>query len=230
MDNPVNKEVFLKAVQISKSYKQGTSELSILKSIDLDIYEGDAIGIVGSSGAGKSTLLHILGTLDRPDLGQVWCEGQNLFTMSDDEISHFRNQKMGFVFQFHHLLSELSALENIMLPGRIAGADLNETKKRALALLEMMDLADRAHHYPNELSGGELQRMAIARSLLRHPKILFADEPTGNLDSTNSQKIQDLFFTLQRELGLILVVVTHDQNFAQKFPRLLKMKDGTIVG
>lgn len=225
----MDKKIFMRARQISKSYKQGTSDLLILKSIDLDIYEGDAIGIVGASGAGKSTLLQILGTLDRPDRGEILCENRDLILMSDEEVSHFRNQKMGFVFQFHHLLSELTALENVMLPGRIAGSDLREAQKRAMALLDMMGLADRSEHYPQQLSGGELQRVAIARSLLQHPKILFADEPTGNLDSSNSLKIQDLFFSLQRELGLTLVVVTHDLNFAQKFPRLLQMKDGIIL-
>ncbi len=221
MDSPM-----LKAVQLFKSYRQGNSELPILKGLDLEIAEGEAIGIVGSSGAGKSTLLHILGTLDRADQGELWFQNRNLLQMSDDEISQFRNEKMGFVFQFHHLLSELTALENIVLPARIAGVDPQEARQRSHELLEIMGLSQRGEHYPNELSGGELQRVAIARALVRRPKIRFADEPTGNLDSTNSIKVQELFFTLKKEFGLTLVVVTHDLMFAQRFPRLLRMKDG----
>lgn len=221
MDKPI-----LRAVKINKSYQQGASELPILKGLDLEIYEGEAVSIMGASGAGKSTLMHVLGTLDRPEQGELWFAEQNLLQMGDDEISLFRNKEMGFVFQFHHLLSELTALENIILPGRIADLPMAEVRERSLTLLYQMGLADRADHYPNQLSGGELQRVAIARALVRRPKILFADEPTGNLDSTNSIKVQDLFFSLKEEYGLTLVVVTHDLSFAQKFPRLLTMKDG----
>jgi lipoprotein-releasing system ATP-binding protein len=219
-------EPLLRALQIYKSYQQGASELPILKGLDLDIFEGEAVSIMGASGAGKSTLMHVLGTLDRPNRGQLWFQDKNLLQMGDDEISLFRNEKMGFVFQFHHLLSELTALENIILPGRIAGLEISEVRKRGYELLHLMGIRERADHYPNELSGGELQRVAIARALVRRPKVLFADEPTGNLDSTNSIKVQELFFTLKQEYGLTLVVVTHDLNFGQKFPRLLIMKDG----
>jgi lipoprotein-releasing system ATP-binding protein len=218
--------VLIRAVQIYKSYQQGTGELPILKGLDLEIKEGEAVSIMGASGAGKSTLMHVLGTLDRPNRGQLWFQDQNLLEMGDDEISLFRNEKMGFVFQFHHLLSELTAFENIILPGRIAGLEISEVRQRAYELLHLMGIRERADHYPNELSGGELQRVAIARALVRRPKVLFADEPTGNLDSTNSIIVQNLFFTLKEEYGLTLVVVTHDLTFGQKFPRLLLMKDG----
>lgn len=226
MDSSISQNPILKAQQIFKSYHQGSSELAILKDLNLEIQEGEAVAIVGASGAGKSTLMHILGTLDRPDSGSVFFYEQDLLNLNDDEISLFRNEKMGFVFQFHHLLSELTALENVMLPGRIAGVDLDEMSALAKELLSVMGLGERILHYPNELSGGELQRVAIARALARRPKILFADEPTGNLDSTNSIKVQELFFRLKKDFGLTLVVVTHDLAFAQKFPRVLQMKDG----
>lgn len=219
----------LKVRGISKAYRQGVGELSILKNLDLEVLEGEAIAIVGSSGAGKSTLMHILGTLDRPDQGSLYFFEQDLLSLKDEELSQFRNEKMGFVFQFHHLLTELTALENVMLPGRIAGQGQPQTQRQGMELLEIMGLAARADHYPNELSGGELQRVAIARALVRRPKILFADEPTGNLDSVNSLKVQELFMTLKKEFGLTLIVVTHDLQFAQRFPRLLKMKDGRFA-
>ncbi|MNK90477.1 Lipoprotein-releasing system ATP-binding protein LolD [compost metagenome] len=218
--------VLLKAVEIHKSYIQGTGELEILRGISLDIKEGEALAILGSSGAGKSTLLQIMGTLDRPNRGQLFCEGRDLLAMNDDEISKFRNAEMGFVFQFHHLLGEFTALENVMIPCRVGGEAVRTAREKAMHLLEFMGLAERADHYPNQLSGGELQRIAIARALVRHPKILFADEPTGNLDSMNSGKIQELFFRLKEELKLALVVVTHDLTFATRFPKVYRMKDG----
>ncbi|KYG64355.1 ABC transporter ATP-binding protein [Bdellovibrio bacteriovorus] len=221
--------VFLKAVDIHKSYSQGTGELEILRGISLEIKEGEALAILGSSGAGKSTLLQIMGTLDRPNKGELFCEGRDLLAMSDDELSRFRNAEMGFVFQFHHLLGEFTALENIMIPCRVAGEAPKAAREKALHLLEFMGLAERREHYPNQLSGGELQRVAIARALVRHPKILFADEPTGNLDSQTSGKIQELFFRLKEEMKLALVVVTHDLTFATKFPKVYRMKDGVWV-
>ncbi|WII72026.1 ABC transporter ATP-binding protein [Bdellovibrio sp. 22V] len=218
--------VFLRAVDIHKSYSQGTGELEILRGISLEIKQGEALAILGSSGAGKSTLLQIMGTLDRPNRGELYCEGRNLLEMSDEELSRFRNSEMGFVFQFHHLLSEFSALENVMIPCRVAGESLKAAREKALHLLEFMGLAERFEHYPNQLSGGELQRVAIARALVRHPKILFADEPTGNLDSHTSGKIQELFFRLKEEMKLALVIVTHDLTFATRFPKVYRMKDG----
>lgn len=219
-------EILLRAKGIKKIYSQGEFDLEILKGIDLDIREGEAISIIGSSGAGKSTLLQIIGALDKASGGDLWFEGREISQMNDDEISSFRNEKMGFVFQFHHLLSELTALENVMLPGRIAGEPLAPLKSRAEELLSLIGLRERMEHFPSQMSGGELQRVAISRALIRKPKILFADEPTGNLDSANSKKIQDLFFELKRTLGLTLVVVTHDREFAGRFPRVLEMSDG----
>lgn len=219
-------EVLLKAVNLKKSYPQGAGRLEILRGVSLDVRAGEAVSIVGSSGAGKSTLMHLLGTLDRPDDGQLYFEGQDLRAMKDEELSHFRNQHMGFVFQFHHLLSEFTALENVMMPGRIAGLPLGELKTRAEEMLTRLGVQHRLEHYPSELSGGELQRVAIARALLLKPKILFADEPTGNLDSVNSLNIQNLFFDLLQSLKIALIVVTHDRAFAQRFPRCLEMKDG----
>lgn len=216
----------LKAVDIHKSYPQGSGQLDILRGIDLEIMPSQALAILGSSGAGKSTLLQILGTLDKPNRGELYFEGRDLLAMDDAELSVFRSEQMGFVFQFHHLLSELNALENVMIPCRIANEPVPEARAKAEHLLEQMGLADRLDHYPNELSGGELQRVAIARALVRHPKILFADEPTGNLDSQNSGRIQDLFFELKEKMGLALVMVTHDLQFATRFPKVLRMKDG----
>ncbi|OYZ24513.1 MAG: ABC transporter ATP-binding protein [Bdellovibrio sp. 28-41-41] len=218
--------VLLSARNIFKSYPQGSGTLDILKGVSLDIQEGEAIGIVGSSGSGKSTLLQILGTLDYPQSGELIYLEKNLFQLDDEQLSLFRNQTIGFVFQFHHLLSELSALENVLLPCRIANQDIGIATRQAEELLAFLGLGDRLNHYPNQLSGGELQRVAIARALVRQPRILFADEPTGNLDSMNSYKIQELFFKIREQLKIAIVVVTHDLHFAQKFPRILHLKDG----
>ncbi|MBX2993566.1 MAG: ABC transporter ATP-binding protein [Bdellovibrionaceae bacterium] len=219
-------DVILRAKGIRKSYAQGISELGILKGLDVEIKRGEAVCIVGASGAGKSTLLHILGTLDHPSEGEVFFEDDNLFAKSEEELALFRSAKMGFVFQFHHLLAEFTAVENVMMPCRIAGESKAAAKAKALHLLETLGLRDRADHFPSQLSGGELQRVAIARALVRRPQVLFADEPTGNLDSKNSQMIQKLFFQLKEQYGLTLVVVTHDAGFAQKFSRVLRISDG----
>lgn len=219
-------EIILRADKIEKTYSFGASTLEILKGVSLEIKKGEAVCIVGASGAGKSTLLHILGTLDKPTRGEVFFENENLFQKQEEDLASFRNQQMGFVFQFHHLLSEFSAVENVMMPCRIAGESKAQAKAKALHLLEQLGLRDRANHFPSELSGGELQRVAIARALVRRPQILFADEPTGNLDSKTSQMIQQLFFQLKEQYGLTLVVVTHDAGFAQKFSRVLRITDG----
>ena len=211
---------------VTKSYPMGANRLEVLRGIDLEIQQGEAVCIVGSSGAGKSTLLHILGTLDRPTLGKVIFRGQDLTRESDERLAEFRNKRMGFVFQFHHLMSEFSALENVMMPCRIAGQSIAEAKSSAEELLNLLGLSERLHHYPSELSGGEQQRVAIARALVRKPEVLFADEPTGNLDTANANRIQELFFDLKDRLKLTLVVVTHDPVFAQKFPRIFRMRDG----
>lgn len=219
-------EVLLKARQIWKTYPQGAGELSILRGVDLDVAAKEALCILGASGAGKSTLLHILGTLDRPTKGELKFQNQDLISASEEELAQFRNSTMGFVFQFHHLLAEFTALENVMIPCRLVGQSKSEAEQRAEVLLKELGLKDRLRHYPSQLSGGELQRVAIARALVRNPKILFADEPTGNLDSQNSIRIQNLFFELKERMGLTLIVVTHDLQFAQKFSRILRLSDG----
>ncbi len=215
----------VRAVRIKKQFGQ----LEILKGLDFEIAGGEAVSIVGASGAGKSTFLHILGTLDRPTSGSVFFNNEDLFGKSDASLSEFRAQKLGFVFQFHHLLGEFTAIENVMLPGRIVGMSVSECRSRAASLLDYLGLGDRLEHYPSQLSGGEQQRVAIARALFHRPPLLLADEPTGNLDSANSAKIQDLFFQLKEELGLTLVVVTHDSRFAARFPRSVRMNDGHWV-
>lgn len=211
---------------VTKSYPMGTGRLEVLRGIDLEIKAGEAVCIMGSSGAGKSTLLHILGTLDKPTLGKVIFKGRDLTRENDEALADFRNHSMGFVFQFHHLMSEFNALENVMMPCRISGMSLRESRQESERLLELLGLGGRIKHYPSELSGGEQQRVAIARALVRKPTVLFADEPTGNLDTANAGRIQDLFFELKSRLNLTLVVVTHDPAFAQKFPRVLRMRDG----
>lgn len=213
----------IEAKGIHKSYGES---LQVLKNVDLVIQEGDAICIMGASGAGKSTLLHILGTLDKPTQGEVFFKGSRLSEKSDNELSRFRNRAMGFVFQFHYLLKEFNALENVMMPCRIAGLSERESRKKAEELLVDLGLQNRMTHHPSEMSGGEQQRVAIARALSMRPDILFADEPTGNLDSQNTMKIQELFFALKRKYNLTLVVVSHDIDFAKKFPKVYKLRDG----
>lgn len=221
--------VLIDVQNLSKTYQSGANELSVLKNLQFQIKKGEAVCLLGASGAGKSTLLQILGTLDRPSSGAVLYQGQNLFNLDDESLAQFRNQKMGFVFQFHHLIQELTALENIMLPALIANDDRIQSQKKAMHWLNFMGLSDRHNHYPHQLSGGELQRIAIARALIKNPEVLFADEPTGNLDSENSQKIQELFFELRQKLGLTLIVVTHDLQFANLFSRVFKVKDGRFA-
>ena len=221
--------VILSATGVEKSYPQGSSKLEILKGIDLEVHQGQALCIVGASGAGKSTLLHILGTLDQPTKGEIYFKGEKISSKSEDELAKFRNQKLGFVFQFHHLLSEFTAIENVMLPAQIAGVPTRECRIKADRLLSVLGISHRKKHYPSEMSGGEQQRIAIARALMREPEILLADEPTGNLDTENSRKIQELFFELKERLGLTLIVVTHDSRFASKFPRVLHMADGRWI-
>ncbi|MCB0378241.1 MAG: ABC transporter ATP-binding protein [Bdellovibrionales bacterium] len=221
--------VILSTKCVTKAYDMNGSRLEVLKGIDLDIRQGEAVCIMGVSGAGKSTLLHILGTLDQPTLGKVYYRGEDLTRKTDDQLASFRNRKMGFVFQFHHLLPELTALENVALAARIGGTSKVEAEKMALELLDQLGLKKRQSHYPSELSGGERQRVAIARALIQKPEILFADEPSGNLDSENGKVIQDLFFELKEKMGLTLVVVTHDQEFANRFPKLYRLKNGVFI-
>ncbi|MEQ8302627.1 MAG: ABC transporter ATP-binding protein [Cyclobacteriaceae bacterium] len=215
----------LKAVGVQKSY----GSLKVLKGVDIQIEKGEVVAIVGASGAGKSTLLHILGTLDSPDRGEVLIEGKNLFDNSAPDLARFRNKNIGFVFQFHNLLPEFTALENIMMPGLIGGGDEKQLRKKALELLSLLGLSERANHKPSEMSGGEQQRTAVARALINSPSLVFADEPSGNLDSENAADLHQLFFKLKNELGHTFVIVTHNQEFANMADRKLEMKDGVIV-
>ncbi len=219
----------LKARNIHKSYPQGSGELKILKGIEIEIKAGEALSIVGASGSGKSTLLHILGTLDRPQSGEIFFKNEDILSYNDEQLAHFRNQKLGFIFQFHHLLPEFNVLENAMMPLLVSGEAKSSAQKKAKELLDYLGVGGRLEHFPSELSGGELQRTAIARALITKPELVLADEPTGNLDSENSRLVQDLLFSLQKELGIALVVVTHDMQFASRFSRLLKIQNGLLV-
>ncbi|MDG1428619.1 MAG: ABC transporter ATP-binding protein [Crocinitomicaceae bacterium] len=215
----------LSAKGIIKSFES----LEILKGIDLQITEGEIVSIVGSSGAGKTTLLQILGTLDSPDAGSLTLDGINPFELSAKQLSAYRNQQVGFIFQFHQLLPEFTALENIILPALIQGRAMKESKSEAMQLLEMLGLKDRATHRPSELSGGEQQRIAVARSLINRPKVIFADEPSGNLDSKNSKELHQLFFDLRDQFKQTFIIVTHNEDLANMTDRKLQMADGLII-
>ena len=213
---------------LHKSFLHMGRRLDVLRGIDLNIYAGQILAIVGASGAGKSTLLHCIGTLDLPSAGRIRLGGEELTTMSGSRLAAVRNRSIGFVFQFHHLLPEFNALENVMLPGLIQGKNRKEMEKRAAALLEEVGLSHRVSHRPGELSGGEQQRVAVARALVLDPKLLLADEPTGNLDSATSDAIHDLFFQINRQHGTTIVVVTHNSAFAESMPRVVRMRDGKV--
>ncbi len=215
----------LKASGLKKSY----STLPVLKGVNLEIQKGEVVAIVGASGAGKSTLLHILGSLDIPDEGGVEINNTNLFKLSSKSLAEFRNKNLGFVFQFHNLLPEFTALENVMIPGLIAKGDANKTKARANELLKSLGLESRASHKPSELSGGEQQRVAVARALINSPLLIFADEPSGNLDSKNATELHQLFFQLRKDFGQTFVIVTHNQEFASMADRKLEIKDGVML-
>ena len=209
---------------ITKSF----GELQVLKGIDLIINKGEVVSIVGPSGAGKTTLLQIMGTLDKADAGTVVINGVEVGKLKEKELSAFRNKQIGFVFQFHQLLPEFTALENVMIPALIAGTSSGEAMRRAKDTLEMMGLAERALHKPAELSGGEKQRVAVARALINHPAVIFADEPSGSLDSKNKEELHQLFFDLREKLGQTFVIVTHDEGLAQLTDRTIHMVDGRI--
>lgn len=215
----------LKATNIHKRY----GDLEVVKGIDLEVQAGEVVSIVGSSGAGKSTLLHILGTLDAADQGEIWINGQAVHQLSGKALAQFRNTQIGFIFQFHHLLPEFTALENVCIPAWIAGTKQAAAQKKALELLDMLGLANRAENKPQQLSGGEQQRVAVARALINQPKIVFADEPTGNLDSTNAQELHQLFIRLRDTLAQTFLIVTHNDALAAMSDRILRMKDGKLV-
>jgi lipoprotein-releasing system ATP-binding protein len=215
----------LKAENITKKY----GSLQVLKGVDIEISKGEIVSIVGSSGAGKSTLLHILGTLDKADDGAIWLNNQRVDQLTGKKLAAFRNNHIGFVFQFHHLLPEFSALENVSIPAWIAGQKKKEVTARAIELLTTLGLSDRMDNKPQQLSGGEQQRVAVARALINNPSIVFADEPTGNLDSTNAKELHELFVQLRNDFAQTFLIVTHNEELAGMSDRTLHMKDGKII-
>jgi lipoprotein-releasing system ATP-binding protein len=215
----------IEAIDLHKYY----GDLHILRGVSVKVSRGEIVSIVGPSGAGKSTLLHILGTLDRASKGTVLYDGKDVFQLSDKKLGIFRNQHIGFVFQFHHLLPEFTALENVMIPALIARKETGEVKERAAELLAYLGLKDRLGHKPSELSGGEQQRVAVARSLINSPGIILADEPSGNLDTDHARELHELFFTLRNKYNQTFVIVTHNEELASMADRRLSMKDGMII-
>lgn len=209
---------------ITKSF----GSLQVLKGIDLSIGKGEVVSIVGPSGAGKTTLLQIIGTLDKADSGTVVIDGTDVSTLKEKELSAFRNKRIGFVFQFHQLLPEFTALENVMIPALIAGDSASDAKKKAMEILDMLGLKDRSSHKPSELSGGEKQRVAVGRALINHPSVILADEPSGSLDTANKQELHQLFFDLRERLGQTFVIVTHDEGLAKLTDRTIHLLDGRI--
>lgn len=217
--------MLIRTTNIHKTYGQ----LHVLKGISMEVNKAEVVSIVGASGAGKTSLLQIIGTLDKPDKGSVEMDGVNLSTLNPSKLAAFRNRHIGFIFQFHHLLPEFSAIENICLPGMIAGRGKKELQNRANELLSYLNLSARAEHKPAELSGGEQQRVAVARALINNPSVILADEPSGNLDSENARELHALFFKLRNEFGQTFVIVTHNEELANMADRKLHMKDGNMV-
>ncbi len=222
-------ETLIRIVDLHKSYYDGESELRVLQGIDLEIKTSELLAVIGASGVGKSTLLHIMGTLDRPTAGQVLYGDQDVFTMPEAELARFRNQEVGFVFQFHHLLPEFNALENVAMAALITTPSNKAIYKEAAALLEYVGLAERLSHYPSQLSGGERQRVAIARALINKPKVVLADEPTGNLDRRSSEAVHELLWDLNAKSGQTFVIVTHNSELAEQVDRVVKLADGKVV-
>lgn len=222
--------MILEAKNIKKSYQTGTSgQLEVLKGVSLSFSEGEIVAVVGQSGAGKSTMVHLLGLLDKPSEGEVLFEGKNVTKYNDEQISKVRNKNIGFVFQFHHLLPEFSALENVIMPAFIAGLSGPKIYDRGAALLHDVGLSDRGQHKPSELSGGEQQRVAVARALMNSPKIIFADEPSGNLDSENAENLHNILFTLREKHQQTFVIVTHNKDLAERADRIITLSNGLII-
>ncbi len=215
---------------LTRNYETGTGgSLKVLKGIDLVVRRGEVVAIIGPSGVGKSTLLHIIGALDRPTAGTVEIDGQPIFEGDEHQLARYRNTEVGFIFQFHHLLQEFTALENVMMPALIAGVKRSEARKRAASLLRAVKLESRAGHRPGELSGGEQQRVAVARALMNEPKLLLADEPSGNLDRASAEELHRLLWNLSRKAGQTIIVVTHNMQLAQLADRIIRLEDGKIV-
>ena len=219
---------FLQVRDLHKTFFEGEEEIRVLRGLELDLEEGQRLAIVGESGVGKSTLLHILGALDRPSSGQVTYRGEDLSALDEDALSRFRNREIGFVFQFHYLLPDFSALENVMLPALIQGWELERSRESSMRLLEMVGLRDRMAHRPGKLSGGEQQRVAVARSVILEPRMILADEPTGDLDPGTGGEIQDILFRLNEERGVALVVATHNRDFATRMGRQMELRQGCL--
>ncbi|MFC1538556.1 ABC transporter ATP-binding protein [Candidatus Latescibacterota bacterium] len=221
-------KTILSVKYITKNYSLGSTTLEVLRGVTLDLEEGQIAAIVGESGAGKSTLLHILGMLDRPTTGHVKLNGEELSGKSDDELAKYRNRQVGFIFQFHHLMPEFNAFENVIMPGLIAGGKPNDLRERAEYLLDRVGLTKRINHRPGELSGGELQRVAVARALINEPALVLADEPSGNLDHHNSEMLHDLIWDLANEQKCTFIIVTHDMSIAKRADRVMHLRDGSI--
>jgi len=219
----------LQVIDVCRAYEHDHSHTEVLRNLRFEVRQGDGLAIIGPSGAGKTTLLNILGTLDRPSSGRVLYRGSDLFAQTQKQLAGFRNRRLGFIFQFHHLLPEFSALENTMIPALVAGEDRGRAADRARTLLERMGLAHRLTHKQGELSGGEQQRVAVARALIMEPEIVLADEPTGNLDTHTGREVFDLLQELNRDMGLTLIVVTHNEEFSKRMPRRITLVDGSIV-
>ncbi len=222
----------IRAKNITKVYSAGDEQgkaLHVLRGISLEIQDGEIIAIVGASGVGKSTLLHILGTLDRPTAGSIFYDDEDVFSYSDEKLAHFRNQHIGFIFQFHHLLPEFSVLENVCMPSMIGGKKIEDVRDRAKSLLSSVGVESKASSRPSNLSGGEQQRVAVARALMNSPKIVYADEPTGNLDTANAQQLHDLIWDLNKTQNQTFVIVTHNEKLAREAHRVVKVVDGIVA-
>ena len=218
----------IRVVDLYKSYYDGLTELPVLKGIDLEVKKAEIVAVIGASGVGKSTLLHLLGGLDRPSEGTIFYEGEDIFALNDPQLDKFRNEEIGFVFQFHYLLPEFTALENVAMAGLIARQESSVAHSRAKELLDYVGLGERLAHHPSELSGGERQRVAIARALVNQPRVVLADEPTGNLDQKTSEAVHDLLWTLNDQFNQTFIIVTHNQTLAQRADRLIQLVDGQV--